>query len=719
MKQRALQYYLENDFSVIPLGKDKRPSISTWSEYQNKKADEEQISAWWNKNPEANIGIVTGAISGVTVVDLDCGKADGKETPLSTFPKTYTVRTPSGGYHLYYKYNANIKQTANTYPQFPHVDIRNDGGYVVAGGSKTSYEEKGVKKGGEYVVVDDCLVADFPQELFSRGDETPKKNKKKISELIGVSEGSRNAKMASFIGKLLGTTKPELWDDEIFPAVFKVNKSYNPPLDEKELVTIWDSITTKELKRLSGEIDPNNPNDIPEKEIVQTYMKSAKKGTYLLAMYIVKKYEIVTVGEVEKEVYIYRKGMYARAENEIIYPEIQRILKEQVNKSAKLEVMHKIQDATYKNRDVFKSASVNLIPLRNGVYDIVAKKLLEHSPDYRFTFQFPIEYKKSATCPKSIQFMKDVLDDEQFQVVQEWIGYYFLRVYAYKKAIIFVGEGDTGKTTLLEMITHLLGRDNISSVSLQKMVGDKFSGAQMFEKHGNLVDELSAKDIHDTGQFKIATGNGSINGEYKFGNQFSFQNYSKLTFACNKIPDVKEMDDTAYFNRWMVIRFNKIITKKIPNFIQNLTTEEERSGLFNFAMEGLERLMRNGKFSHAMDAEQTKTEMMKGGSSIAKFASEAVEYYLDAESTKEDMYEEYVRFCNANNLPTESMDLFGKKFSLYVSYVSDKSMYGAGGKRVRGWANVRVKQTLAQIEHNIKQDEELKQFANDLNNEKI
>ena len=83
------------------------------------------------------------------------------------------------------------------------------------------------------------------------------------------------------------------------------------------------------------------------------------------------------------------------------------------------------------------------------------------------------------------------------------------------------------------------------------------------------------------------------------------------------MPDVTDMDDVAYFNRWMVIRFEKTIEKKIPNFIDTLRTEEERSGLFNWAMEGLRRLLENGTFTYASSAMDTKKEMMRSGSSIS------------------------------------------------------------------------------------------------------
>lgn len=423
----------------------------------------------------------------------------------------------------------------------------------------------------------------------------------------------------------------------------------------------------------------------------QSFIKGKAQGTFEIAQYITKKFNIITIGEKEYEMYVYRDGMYLQAVNEIIYPEIQRILGPLVTANAKNETFGKIASMTIHPRSVFTSADTSLIPLSNGVYDRRTNELLPHDPKHRFTFQFPVRYDPDAICPKTSAFLDSIFDEEQRLVAQEWMGYYFLRSYMFKKALIFVGEGDTGKTTLLETIDFLLGKDNISSISLQKMTGDKFAAAQLFGKHGNLVDELSAKDISDTGNFKIATGGGSISGEYKYGNQFSFNNFSKLTFACNKIPDVKDFDDDAYFNRWMVIRFEKKIENKIPNFIATLTTDEERSGFFNLAMRGLDRLLENGGFSYSKDAIDTKREMMRSGSSIAVFSADRCIQQDSAEITKEEMYDLYTAFCGENELAAETIKMFGTKFALYLSYVSEGLVSDGKGKRVRGWRNVVIK----------------------------
>lgn len=437
-------------------------------------------------------------------------------------------------------------------------------------------------------------------------------------------------------------------------------------------------------------------NEEKELEIRQIFIKNKVRGTYVLAMYLVEKYDMVTVGNKERQTYVYRGGYYTRAENELILPEIQRILGDLINKNAKTETFHKIQDATSKHREVFDECDPRYIPVRNGVYDVITAALLPHSPTYRFRHQFPVVYNNKATCPKIDAFFDQVFNEVQRQTVEEWMGYCLYRNYMYKKALIIVGEGDTGKTTFLELLTYMLGEDNKSGVSLHRIASDKFSSAQLYNKHVNIFDELSAEDVDDTANFKIATGGGSIMGEYKFGDQFSFKNFSKLMFACNKIPDVKDMNDEAYFNRWMVIHLEKTIPVKISNFIRTLTTEDEISGLFNVAIAGLQRLLEQDGFSYKNSGIDTKIEMMRSSSALANFVTEMLQKDIGAEISKEDMYKAYKDFCDDRGLGPETIVAVGKKLPFYGQYITEariSSMVGGKLVQIRGWRNVSIKLT--------------------------
>lgn len=126
----ALNYAEKLGFSVIPVGNDKKPLIK-WEAYQKQKASPEEIKDWWSKWPDANIGIVTGMISNLAVVDIDT--QEGKEAIQEFIPDSLlmpTCTTPRGGQHLYF--TCPDDKLSNNARVVPGCDLRANGGYVVA-----------------------------------------------------------------------------------------------------------------------------------------------------------------------------------------------------------------------------------------------------------------------------------------------------------------------------------------------------------------------------------------------------------------------------------------------------------------------------------------------------------------------------------------------------------------------------------------------------------
>ena len=117
---------------MIPVnGATKKPTIPSWTEYQTRHATEDEVRAWDKAGLLKGIAIVTGKISGITVVDVDTEEADREfqEACGDTLLETPTVKTPNGGKHYYFKYDPQLKTKAG---YRPNIDIRNDGGYVIA-----------------------------------------------------------------------------------------------------------------------------------------------------------------------------------------------------------------------------------------------------------------------------------------------------------------------------------------------------------------------------------------------------------------------------------------------------------------------------------------------------------------------------------------------------------------------------------------------------------
>ncbi len=258
-KEYALDY-LKSGKSVFPCGKNKRPIIKTWEEYQKRLPTIEEVEKWWTETPEANIALVTGKISGISVIDCDLG------SDYTQFPKTVTIKTGSGGYHLYYKYHEGL---GNKTGIIPNVDIRSDGGYVVAFPSITEDKiEDGVvkKKGGNYEVVSGKdIFVDFPAYII--GEKGVSKDWTSI--LLGASQGSRNQNASEIIGKLLKPFKVEEWEN-VWELARAWNTQNTPPLSDYELRSVFNSICKREVANRSNEIQPEDDVEVlPLFEVAQ------------------------------------------------------------------------------------------------------------------------------------------------------------------------------------------------------------------------------------------------------------------------------------------------------------------------------------------------------------------------------------------------------------------------------------------------------------------
>lgn len=133
--EKAAVEYLSRGWSVIPVReRAKRPAIA-WKPYQEKCASEETLRNWFRRNPERNVAVVTGALSGLVVVDVD-PRHGGKESlrqlerEHGKLPDTVESMTGGGGRHLYFAHPGG--EVHNRTNIEPGVDLRGDGGCIVA-----------------------------------------------------------------------------------------------------------------------------------------------------------------------------------------------------------------------------------------------------------------------------------------------------------------------------------------------------------------------------------------------------------------------------------------------------------------------------------------------------------------------------------------------------------------------------------------------------------
>lgn len=257
---REARYYRRLGLSVIPLWIDppeylrakeeqtgKLPAVK-WSEFQERTATDLELSTWFNIE-DHNIGIVTGDLSGVVVLDIDSEEAY-KLALTKGLPDTPTVKT-GRGYHLYFKYKEGIRNFQKR-GDLPGIDLRGEGGYVVAppsihyGGSRYQWV-----RGKE---IEELEFAELPEWVLAK---TPEERKPVVDLLPGVSAGERNDALTRIVGSLVKNST----HDEVVRIALEWNQRCNPPDDEQQVLRTVKSIWEREYAGLPEDIGPADWED--------------------------------------------------------------------------------------------------------------------------------------------------------------------------------------------------------------------------------------------------------------------------------------------------------------------------------------------------------------------------------------------------------------------------------------------------------------------------
>jgi len=338
------------------------------------------------------------------------------------------------------------------------------------------------------------------------------------------------------------------------------------------------------------------------------------------------------------------------------------------------ETTNHIRICNYVKQDILGSPRDKLVCL-NGVIDLTTKTLGEFDPELYAISGIPVKYDPTATCPTIDNFINEVVNPDDVNKIYEIAGYCLHKAYPIARFVIFHGErGSGGKSTLLKLLTALLGSKNVSSLNIQNLVDEGFRGSGLFRKLANISGDLPGKPITETGFLKKATGGDLITIEKKFKDPFDFYNYAKFVFSANQVPAPKYDDSGAFYRRTLLIPFPKHFADgepgTDPNLIEKLTTPEELSGFLNKAIEHLGYLLERGKFYKEKSVDERKMSYMLESNQIQYFAVTyvSIDTNPDHYVTNEDLYRFYEYMCRQINKTPKASNVFSREIRRWVSY---------------------------------------------------
>lgn len=295
--------------------------------------------------------------------------------------------------------------------------------------------------------------------------------------------------------------------------------------------------------------------------------------------------------------------------------------------------------------------------------------------DFMF-YQLPYEYDPAATCPMFQKFMDEVIPGDIQLVVQEFIGCCLDNSLKLEKAMVCVGTGSNGKSVFFDVITYVLGEDNVTNFNINSLCEDKSSTRILIEnKLLNYSSDFNGK-IWSNGIFKQLVSGEPVEAKRLYSDPEIIRNYARLAFNTNAMPTSSDTS-SGFRRRLLPVYFDVKISpdKADPMLAKKL--KSEAAGILNWAIEGLKRYVANGyKLSKSKILEAKENEYLEETESVFMFLDQ--NNYIPSESNKRklsDLHDEYKRFCDSKDLKAEVKSEFKSRMRDFGYHIIE------GGKR--------------------------------------
>lgn len=353
------------------------------------------------------------------------------------------------------------------------------------------------------------------------------------------------------------------------------------------------------------------------------------------------------------------------------------------------------------------------LALKNGLIDLdvlAAKdgkaKLLPHDARWFSASILPYRYEAKAACPLFLRFLREVLDadldtgepkragDNRIAVIQEAFGYCLLPNASFQKFFVWTGKGQNGKGVLSRLLRLMLGAENVSNIGMDAL-GHRFGLAPLLGKLANISGDLNDIDNVAEGVLKQLTGEDVLTIDRKHRSTIELVPTFKLFFLCNEMPRFRDKS-SGIWRRLIVIPFTYQVSKVDAQLTNKLAVE--LPGILNWAIAGLQRLLKQGQFSPCQTCADAAADHRHYLDPVAQFVEEYCSLAKDHPEApagvfkvlKWRLYECYAQWAKDSGMAPLYKATFGHRIAQFPGVAEWRGKAEHDSKRPEHWKGIRI-----------------------------
>lgn len=682
--------------------------------------DKARIRRWFETHPNANIGVVTGIKSGITVFDIDI--ADGKPG-AATWTKateecgeaeTLVAVTGSGGRHVIFKYNSAIPSTTDWIGK--GLDVRNDGGYIVV--APSAHRSGGAYKWENW----GCALADIPKELTKQRRKRDKKSKRSSLsidrardwlEYIPQDDRTIWRDVGIILGRELDRSEEswklyQAWADKWGG---KKGRNHDGIMREAfyELSQQNGDLTAATLFHLAKE-----NGWVPAGCVLPALSEDARGAAQKFYNEQFFTDDCPTIIYWAQEWFCRYKGLWVERSED----EIDRFISERLANCTQLTkkgdvvpysttpatitsfkqlLTHIIQTPSiqsaqpplhYKSHErkdtwhweAFK-AKRESVHCRGAVVNLITEEQ-QSNVDVFMPNGAPWRWKDGSKCPEWHRFLRSIFEDkdDEIHLLQQWIGYVMSTDVEQQKGLIITGPTRAGKGVISHIITSLLGINAVASPTLASLGSDFGMQQLLYRRLCLLTDARISKraDVQATvEQLLKIIADDPISVARKFKSAVVTRLGTRVMIVSNDLPNLYD-SSPAINKRFMLLKLWKsFYGKEDVTLLSKL--QKEIAGIACWARDGYCSLRKNGRFSIPESSRNAVDEWWRDSSPINTFAEECLSVSADARTASADMFAAYKAWCDETGAHPMDRRVLGK--ALCIAFDPHIKSVKSNGKR--------------------------------------